>query len=62
MYVGLYSIARIIAEFYRQPDIQLGFIFNTSWLTMGMLISGIFIVCATILYFIVSTRIKIEDK
>ena len=37
----LYSIMRIIAEFYRQPDIQLGFLYG-GWLTMGMLISGVF--------------------
>jgi phosphatidylglycerol:prolipoprotein diacylglycerol transferase len=58
MYVFLYSIARITAEFFRQPDIQLGFIFNTSWLTMGMFISGIFIVCTIILSFVITTKIK----
>ncbi|NQY25108.1 MAG: prolipoprotein diacylglyceryl transferase [Campylobacteraceae bacterium] len=42
MYGFLYSLMRIIAEMYREPDIQLGFLFNTSWLTMGMLISFIF--------------------
>lgn len=41
MYGILYSIMRIVAEFYRQPDVQLGFIYS-NWLTMGMLISGIF--------------------
>lgn len=40
LYGILYSIARIVAEFFRQPDIQLGFLYGTSWLTMGMLISG----------------------
>jgi phosphatidylglycerol:prolipoprotein diacylglycerol transferase len=43
LYVILYSIARIIAENYRQPDIQLGFLLETSWLTMGILISLSFI-------------------
>lgn len=33
-----YSTARIIAEFFREPDIQLGFLYG-GWLTMGMLIS-----------------------
>lgn len=36
MYGMLYSTARIIAEFFRQPDIQLGFIYS-NWLTMGIL-------------------------
>jgi phosphatidylglycerol:prolipoprotein diacylglycerol transferase len=58
MYVILYSIARIIAEFYRQPDIQLGFILNTSWLTMGMFISGIFVLISTIVHFIIVNKLK----
>ncbi|RXJ84685.1 prolipoprotein diacylglyceryl transferase [Arcobacter cloacae] len=36
MYGILYSIARIIAEFYREPDHQLGFLYS-NWLTMGIL-------------------------
>ena len=43
MYGMLYSIARIIAEFFREPDIQLGFLYG-KWLTMGMLISFITLV------------------
>jgi phosphatidylglycerol:prolipoprotein diacylglycerol transferase len=38
IYGILYSLTRIIAEFYREPDIQLGFLYG-GWLTMGMLIS-----------------------
>jgi len=41
IYGILYSIMRIIAEFFREPDIQIGFLYG-DWLTMGMLISGIF--------------------
>ncbi|XPV70280.1 MAG: prolipoprotein diacylglyceryl transferase [Halarcobacter sp.] len=41
LYGILYSIARIIAEFFRQPDIQIGFIYG-GWLTKGMLLSSIF--------------------
>jgi phosphatidylglycerol:prolipoprotein diacylglycerol transferase len=50
LYVGLYSIMRIIAEVFRQPDIQLGFLLNTQWLTMGMIISGAFAILSIILY------------
>ena len=50
MYGILYSIARIIAELYRQPDIQLGFLLGTSWLTMGILISGSFAILSIFLY------------
>lgn len=53
IYYGiLYSLARITAEFFRQPDIQLGFLYG-GWLTMGMLISGVFAVLSVVLYFIV---------
>lgn len=45
LYGIFYAIARIIAEFYREPDSQLGFLAG-NWLTMGMLQSfGIFIIC-----------------
>ncbi len=59
LYVILYSIMRIIAETFRQPDIQLGFLMGTSWLTMGMLISSIFAICCTALYFVVKKIARI---
>lgn len=55
----LYSSARIVAELYRQPDIQLGFLFNTSWLTMGMLISFLFMMLS-IAVFIYRYKITIK--
>jgi phosphatidylglycerol:prolipoprotein diacylglycerol transferase len=50
LYVIIYSIMRIVSEIFRQPDVQLGFLLNTSWLTMGMSISFIFAILATIGY------------
>ena len=44
-----YSIARIAAEFFREPDIQLGFLLG-GWLTMGMLISAIFAIISGMVY------------
>ena len=58
LYMILYSIARIYAETFRQPDIQLGFLYGTSWLTMGMLISGIFTVLCIGLYMIIRKNFK----
>jgi len=52
LYVMLYSITRIVAEFFRQPDVQLGFLAGTNWLTMGILISSIFTAIAMLVYFI----------
>ncbi len=34
-----YAVARIGCEFFREPDAQLGFLFGTGSLTMGMLLS-----------------------
>lgn len=49
MYGILYSTTRIIAEFFRQPDSQLGFIYS-SWLTMGILQSLVVLIICIILY------------
>jgi len=51
LYVILYSFMRIVAENFRQPDVQLGFLLGTSWLTMGILISSCFIVLGFVVYF-----------
>jgi phosphatidylglycerol:prolipoprotein diacylglycerol transferase len=37
-FLGLYGAFRIAVEFFREPDVQLGFIAG-GWLTMGMLLS-----------------------
>ncbi|CAN7271022.1 prolipoprotein diacylglyceryl transferase [Bosea sp. LjRoot237] len=34
-----YGIARTTCEFFREPDPQLGFLFGTGWVTMGMVLS-----------------------
>lgn len=48
IYALLYCIARIVAEFWREPDIQLGFIYG-GWMTQGMMLSGVFaLICVGI--------------
>ncbi len=59
LYGILYSIARIIAEIFRQPDIQLGFIYS-DWLTMGMLQSFFFAILCSILYLIIKRKAIIK--
>jgi len=49
LYVMSYSIARIIAENFRQPDIQLGFI-CCGWMTMGQSLSLIMIFVSLMVY------------
>ena len=34
-----YASGRILVELWRLPDIQLGYLLGTNWLTMGMVLS-----------------------
>ena len=43
-----YGIFRILSEFFREPDVQLGYLFGS--LTMGMLLSSFMILFGVILY------------
>ncbi|MDR0747555.1 MAG: prolipoprotein diacylglyceryl transferase [Helicobacteraceae bacterium] len=48
-YAMLYAAARFTAEFWRQPDEQLGFI-AFGWLTMGQLLSTLMFAAALVFY------------
>ena len=50
LFLIIYSIFRFIVEFYRAPDEQLGFIFLN--LTMGQVVSLIFILSGVILFYL----------
>ncbi len=39
VFVAGYGISRILVEFVRLPDPQLGYLFGTGWITMGMMLS-----------------------
>lgn len=47
-FLVLYGTFRILIEFVRQPDAQLGYLFG-GWLTMGMLLSVPLIICGVAL-------------
>ena len=49
LYILLYSLARTIAEFWREPDRQLGFIYG-GWLTQGMLLSMLLALVCFVIY------------
>ena len=49
-YGFLYSLARFVAEFYRAPDIQLGYL-CCGWLTMGQALSLLMMTVAIVWYF-----------
>ena len=55
MYGIFYSIARIVAEFYREPDSQLGFLYS-NWLTMGILQSALVLIVCLIIYLSMSKK------
>jgi phosphatidylglycerol:prolipoprotein diacylglycerol transferase len=38
VFVAGYGLARIVVEFFREPDAQIGYLLG-GWLTMGMLLS-----------------------
>ncbi|RUM45811.1 MAG: prolipoprotein diacylglyceryl transferase [Hydrogenimonas sp.] len=55
LYTILYGVARFIAEFWREPDIQLGFI-CCGWVTMGQLLSSLMIVAGGVIYALLAKR------
>ncbi|BAK70899.1 prolipoprotein diacylglyceryl transferase [Aliarcobacter butzleri] len=59
MYGILYAIARIIAEFFRQPDSQLGFLVG-EWLTMGIL-QSLIILTICVGFYVVRRKIVIKN-
>lgn len=50
LYIIGYAMARIMAEFFRQPDPQVGYIF--SWLTLGQILSFLMLIFGISLIFI----------
>ena len=50
LYGFVYGLMRFVAEFWRQPDTQLGFLFG-GWLTMGQSLSAMMMLVAVILWF-----------
>ncbi len=57
LYGILYSITRFISEFWRQPDIQLGYLYD-NWLTMGQLQSLVMLFISIGIYFILKKNSK----
>ncbi len=58
LYGMLYSLARFVAEFFRKPDFQLGFVLD-GWMTMGQILS-IFMFFISLLLYIYLFRKKIR--
>ena len=59
LFLILYAACRTIAEFFREPDPQLGFVL-LSWVTMGQILSLIFLVSGIALWQARKGRISIS--
>ncbi len=49
LFLVYYSIFRVIAEFFREPDLQIGYIF--SYVSMGSFLSFLMFGCGIVIYF-----------
>lgn len=58
IFLFFYGLFRIFVEFFRQPDAQLGFLFD-NWLTMGMLLSMPLVILGAWLIFY---QVKIKNR
>ena len=47
-FVSIYGVARIVGEFFREPDPQLKFLWD-GWLTMGELLSAPMVIAGIII-------------
>ena len=56
MFLMIYSLFRFVIEFTREPDNQIGYISNI--LTMGQLMSIIFFIIGSILFFYKKNEIQ----
>lgn len=60
-YGVFYGLARFIAEFYRAPDIQIGYIYG-GWMSMGQLLSILMIALSIIGLFILKRHYEKEPE
>lgn len=54
VFLSLYGVFRFLAEFFREPDPQIGFILG--WVTMGQILSSFMIVGGVILFLYLKKR------
>jgi len=56
-----YGLARSFCEFFREPDVQLGFLWSSGWLTMGMLLCVPLILIGIVLLAVALRRKPIDS-
>jgi phosphatidylglycerol:prolipoprotein diacylglycerol transferase len=55
LYGMLYSLARFVAEFWREPDFQIGFVYG-GWMSKGQALSLVMIAASLLLYIVIKKR------
>ena len=61
VYGFVYGLMRFTAEFWRQPDVQLGFLFG-GWLTMGQILSAMMMAVAVVLWLYFNKKLSKSSK
>lgn len=61
MYGLFYSLARFVAEFWREPDYQIGYLFK-EWISMGQFLSFFVAISSILLYFYLYKKSQNEHK
>ena len=51
LFLLLYGVFRFIVEFYRVPDVHLGYLFS-DWVTMGQVLSAPMIIAGSVLLYL----------
>ncbi|WP_082673236.1 prolipoprotein diacylglyceryl transferase [Hugonella massiliensis] len=58
IFLVMYGAFRFLIEFVRQPDVQLGYLFGTDWVTMGQVLSvPLIVVGACVLAWMAKTKL-----
>lgn len=60
LYAILYSLARFIAEFWREADLQIGYFWG--WATQGQIFCAVIFVLCSVVYFKKLKALKISNK
>lgn len=61
VFLACYGVFRFLIEFVRQPDVQIGYLAGTNWLTMGQVLSAPLVIAGIILIIYVNF-FKKEEK
>jgi phosphatidylglycerol:prolipoprotein diacylglycerol transferase len=61
LFLLLYGVFRFIVEFYRVPDVHLGYLF-ADWVTMGQVLSSPMIIAGAVLLYLAYRPGKTKEE